>query len=97
MQRCWNQDPCSRPRISEVGLQLLALSVCSRLIGHALAIHERISLIATIFLDNNRVRMVEHISGDDAQIVIDAIDEVSPCAISCSEDRLTLVQTLEFV
>jgi len=49
-----------------------------RLISHPLAAHERISLINTIFLDNNQVEMVGRLQGEDAQTFIDIIDEVSP-------------------
>jgi len=58
-----------------------------RLIGHTLATHERISLIATIFSDPNQVEMVGELSGDDAQSFIDAIDEVSSRTISCLQDK----------
>lgn len=97
-QRCWGQDPSSRPKISEVALQVLTFSVCKRLIGYTLAPHERISLIATIFLSDDQVRMVEHVSGDDAQTLIDTIDEVGPSVILHPKDGLlTLIQTSSFV
>jgi len=49
-----------------------------QLISHTLAIHERISLITTIFSDDNQVEMVRQLSGNDAQTFIDRIDEVRP-------------------
>lgn len=49
-----------------------------RLISHPLVPDERTRLITTIFSDHNQVKMVEHLSGDDAQAFIDVIDEVSP-------------------
>ena len=48
-----------------------------RLISYTLTTDERISLIATIFSDHNQVQVVKHLSGHDAQIFIDTIDEVS--------------------
>jgi hypothetical protein len=39
---------------------------------------ERISLITAIFSDSHQVHMVRNLSEDDAQNVIDVIDEVSP-------------------
>ena len=48
-----------------------------RLIGRTLATEERISLITTIFLDNDQVEMVEHLTGNDAQAFIDVVDGVS--------------------
>jgi hypothetical protein len=49
--------------------------------------HERISLIKTIFLDNNQVEMVGNLSGDDAQNFIDVVDEVNACTFSSQRDR----------
>jgi anti-sigma factor ChrR (cupin superfamily) len=86
MRRCWDHDPHLRPEVSEV-LQLLTLSVCKRLISRTLATYERILLIATIFSDDNQVKVVGHVTGDDAQTIIDVIDEVGPCTISCSKDK----------
>lgn len=47
-----------------------------RLISHSLTAEERISLITTISLDDDQVKMVEQLSGDDAQTFVDVIDEV---------------------
>ena len=88
MQRCWSDLPSSRTKISEVALEILTLSLCQRLVGHTLNTHDRISLIATIFLDNDRIQMVEHVSGVDAQTLIDVIDEVRPRMILRSKDGL---------
>jgi hypothetical protein len=41
-----------------------------------LSTHECISLIASIFSDRNQVKVVEGLSGDDAQNFIDVIDTV---------------------
>jgi len=62
-------------------MDVLTLSVRNRLIGHGLKTHERISLIATILLDSDQVKVVELLSEDDAQTLIDLMDEVSPCTI----------------
>jgi len=62
---------------------LTALSLCSedpawkRLITHTPTVHERISLITTIFSDDNQAEMVKNLSGDDAQKFIDVLDGVS--------------------
>lgn len=88
MQRCWAHEPSSRPKISEVALQLLTLSVCGRLVGHVLDSEERLSLIATIFLGNERVGVVGQTLMGDAQTLVDVIDDVSPCTVPCPEDSL---------
>jgi len=59
-----------------------------QLISHTLATDERISLITTIFLDENQVKMVERLSGDDAQTFIDKIDEVGLRTNSHSNAKL---------
>ena len=48
-----------------------------RLTNHVLSTHERVSLLASIFTDRNEVEVAEHIFGDDAQIFVDVVDEVS--------------------
>ena len=48
-----------------------------RLIRDTLSVHERISLVTTIFSDRNQVEMAGNLYGDDAQTFIDMIDEVS--------------------
>jgi len=88
IQRCWNGDPHSRPKVSEVALQLLTLSVCNHLIGHASTTHEHVSLIGKIFSDNDSVTMVENFSRDDTQTLIDVVDEVNPRSIPGSKNRL---------
>ena len=78
-QRCWDQDLSLRPKIPEV-LQVLALS-------HTFAADERVSLVATIFSDDDQVKMIGDLSEDNAQTFIDAIYEASPCTVPCSNDR----------
>ena len=87
MQRCWHQDPTSRPQISEV-VQILTLPFRKRLTSRTLAADERIGLLATIFSDDDQVKMIRPASGNDTQTFIDVIYEVSPCTISCSKDRV---------
>ena len=48
-----------------------------RLISDPLSADERISLITTIFSDHDMTKVVEYLSGDDAQTFINVIDEVS--------------------
>jgi len=60
-----------------------------RLISRTHALHERISLITTIFSDLDQVEMVEQLSGDYAQSFIDTIDEVSSHTISRLQGRAT--------
>ena len=55
---------------------------------HTLATHDRISLITKMFLDDNQVKLVEQLSGDDAQNFIVMIDKVSPRTIPHSKDKL---------
>ena len=87
VQRCWHQDPASRPQILEVS-KLLTLPLRKRLISHTAGRDERIRLIATIFSDDDQVKVVGPASGDDAQTLINVIDEVSPCTIPYLDDRL---------
>jgi len=58
-----------------------------QLIKSTLNAHERILLITAIFSDNNQIKAVSKLSGDDAQAFIDVIDEVSLHAIPCSKGR----------
>ena len=84
---CWDSDPDSRPEVPEV-LQVLTLSVFERLINQLLATRERIRLITTIFSDNDQAKAVRRISCNNPQALIDVIDEVSPCTISPSKDKV---------
>ena len=86
-QHCWSHDPLSRPTISEVVMQVLTLSIRDRLIGRAPATHESISPIVTVFFGTGQVEAIKHLSQDDAQILIDVVDEVIPCPIPCSKDE----------
>jgi len=62
---------------------LTAVITCSngpawgRLINSSFITDERISLITSIFSDPAEIEVVCHLSGDDAQNFIDAINEVS--------------------
>ena len=47
-----------------------------RLVSYPLPMHERISLIKTIFSDHGEVEVVVQLSGDDAQTFVDIINEV---------------------
>lgn len=61
-----------------------------RLISGTLAADERISLITTIFSDDDEGKKVRNVSGDDAQAFIDMIDEVSLCTLSPPKSWLPL-------
>ena len=52
--------------------------VWKRLISNTLTMDEHVALIATVFSDDNEVKMVENLSGDDAQALIDVMDKVCP-------------------
>ena len=95
MQRCWHQDPTSRPQILE-GVQILTRPFRKRLVSHTIGKDERIRLIATIFSDDDQVEVVSPASGDDTQTFIDVIDEASPCTISYLMDTLIDIQTFTF-
>ena len=43
---------------------------------------ERVSLITLIFSDGNEVKTIRNLSGHDAQVFIDIINEVSLCTLS---------------
>ena len=80
-QHCWSNDPLSRPTISEVVTEVLALSIRDRLIRRAPTTHERISPIVPVFSGNVQVEAIKHLSQNDTQILIDVVDEVIPFAI----------------
>ena len=76
----------------EVRLSSTTCSDCptwESLINNALPVHERISLIAMIFSDPNQLRIVKHLSGNNAQTFIDEIDKASTRIVSHSNDKLT--------
>jgi len=52
--------------------------VWKRLIGCSLSKDERITLISSIFTNNDETKVVGHLSGDDAQTFVDVVDEVTP-------------------
>ena len=58
-----------------------------QLISDTITTDERISLITLIFSDHDHVKMAEDLSGNDAQNVIDAIDEVSTFTFRPLGDR----------
>ncbi|KAF9645406.1 kinase-like protein [Thelephora ganbajun] len=78
MQCCWDQDPHSRPEVSEALQILLAPDIpgWKRLITQTLATDERVSLITAIFSDLDQAKMVKNLIRNDAQTLVDAIDEV---------------------
>ena len=53
-----------------------------RLINDPLTVHERVSLIAMIFSDSNKVKMVSDLPRRDTQIFVDKINEVGSHARS---------------
>jgi len=78
IQRCWDQDPHSRPEIPEVLqiLQVLLTQSVKQLISHGLATPECISLVATIFSDDDRAEAVGHLPGDEVQAFADMMYKV---------------------
>ena len=60
------------------------------MISNTLTVDERVSLIATIFSDDNEVDMVKGLSGDDAQAFIDRIIEASSYTLLPSKSSLPL-------
>jgi len=81
MQRCWDHDFSLRPEVSGV-FQGLTLS---RLTSSTLSAYERTRLITTIFSDQDQVKMIRQVSGDDAQTFVDVADGVR-VPISHSDD-----------
>ncbi|KAF9778334.1 kinase-like domain-containing protein [Thelephora terrestris] len=81
MERCWKQDPSSRPEAVDVLFGLRSVQndqpTWRRLISNTLAKHERISLIDKIFSDPNQAKTVSNLSRDDTQIFVDKINEAS--------------------
>ena len=59
------------------------------LILSPLATHERISLITTIFSNQDEVEAVRHLSGEDAQMFIDAIYEACSYILSSLKNGST--------
>ena len=60
-----------------------------RLISGPLAMHERTSLINTIFSDRHEVRVIGDLRGDDAQVFTDMVYEVYPCVLSSPKTKYT--------
>ena len=48
---------------------------------------ERIRLMTTLFSDNDQAKVVGCVSCENAQILIDVIDEVCPCTILLPKDK----------
>jgi len=48
---------------------------------------ESIRLVTTLFSDNDQAKVAGRVSCDNAQIIINVIDEVCPCTISLSKDK----------
>lgn len=48
------------------------------LISDTLAAHERVSLLTMIFSDKDQVKLINDLSGGEAQTFVDKIDEVTP-------------------
>jgi hypothetical protein len=57
-----------------------------RLVDPTLSTKERIPLIRSIFSDPDEVGVLECLSGDDAQMFVDVIDEVNICISLPLED-----------
>lgn len=66
-------------RLNEVDCVLVFsdLPAWRSLVDPTLAIHERVSAIETIFSEPDEIQVVENLSGEDAKVFIDVIDEVS--------------------
>ncbi|KAF9644755.1 kinase-like protein [Thelephora ganbajun] len=77
IKRCWGQEPQSRPDAAEVLKELLACNppAWKKLIGHTISTEERIHLMESIFSDRGVVEVFKSFSSDDAQALVDAIDE----------------------
>ena len=65
-----------------------------RLISGPLPTEERISLIAAIFSDSIEVDTVNHLRGDDAQTLVDVIDEVLSPSLTSEELQKKCLGTL---
>ena len=46
------------------------------MIDHPLPTDERVSLIASLFSDSDETEAIKRLHGDDAQLFVDAVDEV---------------------
>ena len=88
MQRCWKDDPSSRPPTSEV-LKILEVLTCRRLAGHDPTRPQRICLINAVFSDHNWSKVIDHVDDDCAQEFLDAVDEVDYQMIPRSAGRST--------
>ena len=53
-----------------------------KLISYPLSVHERISLLISIFSDHDEVEVVGRLSGEDAQTFVDLIAEVGTSTLS---------------
>jgi len=90
IQRCWDQDPQSRPEVPEVleVLQVLLAQSVKQLISHGLATPECISLVATIFSDDDQAEVVGHLPGDEVQAFVDMIYKVRPAQFHVQKTQL---------
>ena len=96
-QRCWAQEPLSRPMISDVVMEIFTLSIRDRLIGRTPATHQLISPVVMDILGNGQAKAAMDLSQDDAQILIDVVDEVIPLQSHAHKTGLlTLFQTSAF-
>ena len=59
------------------------------LTGRPFVTRKCIPLLVAIFSDKYEIGVVQNLREDDAQVFIDVIDEVLPCALSSQESRLT--------
>ena len=68
--------PATTPHSSNCSLVCSDPPDWKRLISDTLDTRERVSLITTIFSEQNGLEMVRHLRGEDAQAFVDAIDKV---------------------
>ena len=71
--------------------------VWEQLIDRNLATQDRVSLITTIFSDDNQVKRVGQLSGDEAQNLIDIINGVSARSISHSRNEFDFDSNLHIL
>jgi hypothetical protein len=69
-------------------------SMWKSLTDGALSTDKHISMITMIFSNSNQVKIIRNLSQDDAQAVIDKIDELGCCVIQYPGDQLSSTQTI---
>ena len=79
---------------ADLFLRCSDITTWKRLTDRPLAVDQRVSLIADLFSDRGKIEVLKGLSGDDAQPLIDMMDEVRSCSHVRTMGLLTWAQNL---